>query len=67
MRSNTAKALVLIFYTDPGSGLLIWQVLAASALGVMFYARNTLRRLWARIRHTDKTEEKSSSSSESES
>jgi len=59
--SNPAKVLALIFYTDPGSGLLIWQVLAASALGVLFYARNTLRRLWVRIRPSDKDEDSSDS------
>jgi hypothetical protein len=30
-------------YTDPGSGALIWQALAASFVGMMFYARRLLR------------------------
>jgi hypothetical protein len=26
-------------YTDPGSGMLIWQILVAGFVGVMFYFR----------------------------
>jgi hypothetical protein len=28
-----------MLYTDPGSGALLWQVLAAGAVGALFYAR----------------------------
>jgi hypothetical protein len=28
-----------MLYTDPGSGALLWQVLAAGAVGAMFYIR----------------------------
>jgi hypothetical protein len=28
---------------DPGSGALIWQMLAAAAVGVLFYFRNFFR------------------------
>jgi len=28
-----------MFYTDPGSGVLLWQFLAAGAVGAMFYVR----------------------------
>ena len=29
----------LFLYADPGSGTLIWQLLVAAFLGLMFYAR----------------------------
>jgi hypothetical protein len=28
-----------MLYTDPGSGALLWQVLAAGAVGALFYVR----------------------------
>ena len=34
------------FYIDPGSGLLIWQLLAATAFGVIFNVRNRISRLF---------------------
>ncbi|WCJ59692.1 hypothetical protein NXS98_00820 [Fontisphaera persica] len=30
-------------YVDPGSGALIWQMLAAAAVGVLFYFRSFFR------------------------
>jgi hypothetical protein len=30
-------------YTDPGTGAMLWQALAASFVGLMFYARRILR------------------------
>jgi len=33
-------------YTDPGSGALIWQMLAAGFVGVVFY----FRRIWSWVR-----------------
>lgn len=33
-------------YTDPGSGMLIWQILAGAAIGLMFYIRRIM--VWAR-------------------
>jgi hypothetical protein len=27
-----------MFYTDPGSGVLLWQILAAGAVGALFRA-----------------------------
>jgi hypothetical protein len=33
-------------YTDPGSGALIWQMLAAGFLGLVFY----FRRIWSWVR-----------------
>lgn len=29
-------------YTDPGSGALLWQMLAVGAVGAMFYFRKAL-------------------------
>ena len=31
-----------MLYTDPGSGVLMWQMLAAGAVGAMFYVRKIL-------------------------
>lgn len=33
-------------YTDPGSGTLIWQMLVAASVGLLFYLRRII--LWAR-------------------
>ncbi|MBI3769869.1 MAG: hypothetical protein HY271_15460 [Deltaproteobacteria bacterium] len=33
-------------YTDPGTGALIWQMLIAASVGVMFYARRMVN--WVR-------------------
>jgi hypothetical protein len=35
-------------YTDPGTGALIWQLLAAAGIGILFYARKILE--WFRLR-----------------
>jgi heme/copper-type cytochrome/quinol oxidase subunit 3 len=37
--------VALLFYADPGSGMLIWQLATAAALGLMFYARTFLRKI----------------------
>jgi hypothetical protein len=31
-----------MLYTDPGSGILLWQFLAAGAVGAMFYVRKII-------------------------
>jgi len=36
---------LILLYTDPGTGALIWQLLAAAALGMTFYFRLSLIRL----------------------
>ena len=33
-------------YVDPGSGAMIWQILAASVLGALFYVRKLV--MWVR-------------------
>lgn len=36
-------------YIDPGSGLLVWQLLVASAVGVVFHVRRWLVSVFRRI------------------
>jgi ABC-type thiamine transport system substrate-binding protein len=35
-------------YTDPGSGLLLWQILVAGAVGLLFYFRKFKSKLFRR-------------------
>lgn len=35
-------------YTDPGSGMLIWQMLVAGFVGALFYIRKILSKFRAR-------------------
>lgn len=39
-----------MLYVDPGSGLLLWQVLGAGVLGLLFRARRVLARIILRKR-----------------
>lgn len=39
----------VVAYIDPGSGLLIWQAIAAGALGVVFYFKRFRDLIWAKI------------------
>ena len=39
----------ILAYIDPGSGLLIWQAIAAGALGVVFYFKRFRDLLWAKL------------------
>lgn len=39
---------LLLFYTDPGSGVMLLQVLLAFLAGGLFYFRNFFRRLFGR-------------------
>lgn len=36
---------LLLFYTDPGSGAMVWQLLAASFVGLTFYISFAFRRI----------------------
>ena len=36
---------MVLLYADPGSGMLIWQLATAAALGLAFYARTFLRKI----------------------
>jgi hypothetical protein len=37
-------------YTDPGSGMLMWQVLVAGAVGFLFYVRRILEWFRSKLR-----------------
>ena len=37
-------------YTDPGSGLLLWQMLGAAFVGGMFMVRKFIRRIFGRLK-----------------
>ena len=41
--------LTLFIYADPGSGMLIWQLATAGALGLFFYLGSIVRKIRARI------------------
>jgi hypothetical protein len=40
---------LLLFYTDPGTGALLWQLMVASLIGGAFYARRVMRLVKSRI------------------
>jgi hypothetical protein len=42
----------MMLYTDPGTGMLVLQVLMSGVFGAMFYFRKTIARftLWRRAR-----------------
>lgn len=40
-----AMAVPAFGYTDPGSGLLFWQILGSVCVGSMFYLRKLVTRL----------------------
>ena len=46
---STQVNQVALFYADPGSGMLLWQLITASALGLLFYARTIVRKIRALI------------------
>lgn len=33
--------MIIIAYIDPGSGLLVWQAVMATMLGLLFYMKKT--------------------------
>jgi hypothetical protein len=60
VKRNTVSVVVLVLtvfvlilgtpgrasaYVDPGSGAMMWQMLAAACLGSMFYVRKVVRKL----------------------
>jgi hypothetical protein len=47
--------IAFLFYTDPGSGTLIWQLVLAAFFGGMFYVRK-LKDLVQRRRERTRTE-----------
>ena len=38
---------LIFLYADPGSGMLLWQLITAAALGLLFYARTIIRKIRA--------------------
>lgn len=36
--------LMFVIYADPGSGMLIWQLITAAFLGFLFYFKHILRK-----------------------
>ena len=40
---------LILLYTDPGSGAMIWQLLVAAGLGAAFYFRHYAARIRAII------------------
>jgi hypothetical protein len=48
MTSAFSSVVVTSFafvYADPGSGMLLWQLITAAALGLLFYARTIVRKI----------------------
>jgi len=48
--------VILLLYTDPGTGSLVWQLLLASIIGGAFYARQITRRIKERLAGSKKVE-----------
>jgi len=34
-----------LLYADPGSGMLIWQLITAAGLGLLFYSRSIVKKI----------------------
>jgi len=45
----TSRSILLLLYTDPGAGALVWQLVLASFIGGAFYTRHVIRRVKARF------------------
>lgn len=45
----SSSGITLLFYTDPGTGSLVWQLLLASFIGGVFYVRLMARRVKERL------------------
>jgi hypothetical protein len=48
--------ITYLFYTDPGSGTLIWQLVLAAFFGGMFYVRKLKDLIVQRRNHRTRTE-----------
>jgi hypothetical protein len=51
----THVSTAYLFYTDPGSGILIWQLVLAAFFGGMFYVRK-VKDLIVRRKHRTRAE-----------
>ena len=47
------KMILFLFYTDPGSGVMLLQVLLAFFAGGVFYFRNLIRRVFTTGKHSE--------------
>lgn len=43
-------------YTDPGTGVVIWQIVVAAFVGGMFYFRRILMKINSFLKKPDKTQ-----------
>jgi len=53
MTSESVSIRVFLLYADPGSGMLLWQLITAVALGLLFYARTIIRKIRALMGHSE--------------
>jgi hypothetical protein len=53
-------ATLAFLYADPGSGMLLWQLITAAAFGLLFYARTIIRKVRALIGTPDPEEQSNS-------
>lgn len=44
------KTTLIAFYTDPGTGAMLWQLLAAALIGGAFYFRHYAARIKVLLR-----------------
>jgi len=59
MAPESVSLRMFLLYTDPGSGMLLWQLITAAALGLLFYARTIIRKIRELMGH-EQTENRSS-------
>jgi len=51
MTPESVSLRMFLLYADPGSGMLLWQLITATALGLLFYARTIIRKIRERMGH----------------
>ena len=61
MTLEAANHGFIYLYADPGSGMLLWQLITAAALGLLFYARTIVRKVRGLIGSGEETENKAQS------
>jgi len=49
---------IFFAYADPGTGMLVWQVIAAFAVGSAFYFRTFFKKIISLFKKTKNKEEK---------
>jgi hypothetical protein len=63
MKADGIYFLVFL-YADPGSGMLIWQLITAAGLGLLFYSRTIVRKIRGLLGNDNKREKDSSPTNE---